>query len=183
MEEDMQIQAMRKHVLTEARIARNDVAEFIGNKGGITYKTLSYFDILFDNDTITESQYSVGLTYWGIKETTFSVFHSKIIEYQYISPPQDGMVEAIDTHEADAEDGLSTEIFLEVGKRMTPLYKRAIDACCCSLDNNYLPNRMAIFWAFNESTLMRAFEELERIYPIAKENALERIETDVNEIA
>lgn len=171
------MQIIRGDVINKERKARKDVLMIEGDRGGIEFRTMSYFDVLLDNKTISKTQSEYGKKYWSVREVAQRDHDVKTARLEYASDcSEDEIPEAQDY----AEEGMGAAIYLELVTSLHRLDYAAINACCYTLDANDFTNRMMIFRAFEESALMTAFANLERLFPIAEEKAQIRIDAAKN---
>lgn len=159
------------NILTVARSKRKDVRITESDRGGIQYQTISYLDVLFENDVITKAQWQYGHNYWVIRDTAFPLLQAKIGKYDYTPPVDESILQGEITPEELAAEGMACEIYLAITRLIHSRDITPINAACNTLESDYLPSRMIIIQAFGENTLRWAFESLELNYPKAKEIA------------
>jgi hypothetical protein len=165
---------IRGDIITNERKNQKDVVMIESERGGVSFQTLSYFDVLLENTTITKPQAEYGKKFWSVREVAQRDQDAKTARLEYASDcSEDEIPEAHDY----AEEGVSAALYLELITKLHRMDFAAINACCYMLDANDLTNRMMIFRAFGEIALKQAFAALERIFPVAEENAIIRVET------
>jgi hypothetical protein len=172
------MEAIRGDVINKERKNRGDVRMTESpDRGGVEFRTLSYFDVLLDNGTITKPQYEYGRKYWSVRDVAHSEQDIKTGMLKYESDyDQEEMI----TEDENAEEGMSALIYLELVKRLYKADNDLLGVCCQTLTADDFTNRMAIFRAFGEIALIQAFQALERFMPLAEEAAKIRTENAKN---
>lgn len=175
------LDAIKGVVLTQARYAMGDVRISISDSGrGYELKTLSYLDVLLENEIITESHYDVGTRYWNLREKAFYELSAKIGKYGDPLPP-DPDEEIPETDEAElADSGVGPEIYQALMRvfKDDPKAIGIFNACCSIIPCNSLANRLIVIQVIGEGEIKRAFAKLEDKYLVAREDALRRIENE-----
>lgn len=174
-------EAIQGDIITSARAARKDVLIREGRRGGIEYATLSYLDVLLDNDIISIAQANLGRCFWTLRDCSFPQLQIQIMNSEYQSPDDEGL-EAKE-EEISPEEGMATEMYRAIMKRLSKRDRETINASCQSIPTLYLPMQMIIIQAFGENRLRIAFENLEKIYEEAKDEAEQKINMQDNACA
>lgn len=170
------MESIQGDVLTNARVARKDVRVTPSDRGGVTFQTIDYFDVLLEAGIITAFQAQLGRKYWMLREAAFPHTQVKTAKLDYRNDPQDDFANEYTEH---AAEGVATEIYMSLLRKLTPSDLKLLQACCYSLGSMHLPTKMLIIQDFGENAIVRVFNHLEHVMPFAEQEALDRVKKDV----
>lgn len=163
--------SIRGDVLTNARMARQDVRITPSDRGGVTFQTIDYFDVLLESGIIDAFQAELGRKYWRMREVAFYPLGAKTSKFDYRNDDEESLVDP----ESFAQEGISTETYMMLLRLLTRSTLDLLQACCHTLESIHLPLKMLIIQAYGENAIVRAFNNLEKFMPVAEQEAITRI--------
>jgi hypothetical protein len=167
------ITAIKRHVLTDARDARNDVRIETSERGGYTLRTLSHLDAMLEAEFISEDQYQAGMLYWRLRDVLTRCDNPIFAD---VTGEHDDP-EAIVFEEYTIED---PQTFLAIVARRIPTpFRNALDAACKPLGDQ---PRYILIHAFGEGVTRMAFELLEAAIPFAHEEMKNRLQRETKRV-